>query len=86
MRLVKIDNVILNMDNIVMIKGHRLDSGTVEVYAYTQDTKHYVGVCESTEDYNDFMEMFYQGMVKNWLGETYRYKTEDEDENKELWK
>ena len=86
MRLVKIDNVILNMDNIVMMKGHRLDSGTVEVYAYTQDTKHYVGVCESTEDYNDFMEMFYQGMVKIWLGETYRYKTEDEDENKELWK
>lgn len=86
MRLVKIDNVVLNMDNIAMIKGHRLDSGTVEVYAYTQDTRHYVGVCESTEDYNDFMEAFYQGMVKNWLGETYRYKTEDEDENKELWK
>lgn len=86
MRLVKIDNVILNMDNVVMIKGYKMDNGKVEVYAYTQDTKHYVGVCESNEGYNDFMEMFYQGMVKNWLGETYRYKTEDEDENKELWK
>ena len=86
MRLVKIDNVILNLDNIVMIKGYKMDNDTVEVYAYTQDTKHYVGVCESTEDYNDFMEAFYQGMVKNWCGETYRYKTEDEDENKELWK
>ena len=86
MRLVKIDNVVLNMDNIVMMKGFRMNNDTVEVYAYTQNTKHYVGVCESTEDYNDFMEMFYQGMVKNWVGETYRYKTEDEDENKELWK
>ena len=86
MRLVKIDNVVLNLDNIVMIKGYKMDNDTVEVYAYTQDTKHYVGVCESTEDYNDFMEAFYQGMVKNWCGETYRYKTEDEDENKELWK
>ena len=84
MRLVKIDNVILNMDNIVMLKGHRLDSGTVEVYAYTQDTRHYVGVCESTEDYNDFMEAFYQGMVKNWLGETCEGKNKNEDE--ELWK
>jgi hypothetical protein len=84
MRLVKIDNVVLNMDNIVMMKGHRLDNDTVEVYAYTQDTRHYVGVCESTEDYNDFMEAFYQGMVKNWLGEAIS-KNINEDEDKELW-
>ena len=85
MRLVKIDNVILNMDNIVMTKGFRMDNGKVEVYAYTQDTKHYVGVCESTEDYNDFMEAFYQGMVKNWCGETCEGKSKNEDEDKELW-
>ena len=68
-----------------MLKGHRLDSGTVEVYAYTQDARYYVGVCESTEDYNDFMEAFYQGMVKNWLGETCE-RNKGEDEDKELWK
>lgn len=84
MRLVKVDNVILNMDNVVMIKGHRQGNGQVEVYAYTQDTKHYVGVCESTEDYNEFMDAFYQGMVKNWLGEAI-CKSKDEDEDEELW-
>jgi hypothetical protein len=84
MRLVKIDNVILNMDNVVMIKGHQMDNGHVEVYAYTQDAKHYVGVCESNDDYKEFMEMFYQGMVKNWLGEAIS-KNINEDEDKELW-
>ena len=83
MRLVKIDNVILNMDNIVMLKGHRRDSSKVDVYAYTQDTKHFVGVCESIEDYNDFMDTFYHGMEKNWCGEI--GKSKDENEDKELW-
>ena len=85
MRLVKIDNVILNMDNIVMLKGYRLDSGKVEVYAYTQDTRHYVGVCDNVEDYNEFMDTFYHGMEKNWCGEICKRKDEDEDEDKELW-
>lgn len=85
MRLVKIDNVILNMDNVVMLKGYLMQNGKVEVYAYTQDAKHYVGVCESNDDYKEFMETFYQGMQKNWCGEICKRKDEDEDEDKELW-
>lgn len=89
MRLVKIDNVILNMDNVVMLKGHRMDNGKVEVYAYTQDTRHYVGVCDNVEDYNEFIGAFYKGMEKNWRGELCerkgKHKNEDEDEDKELW-
>lgn len=70
-----------------MLKGHRMDNGKVEVYAYTQDTRHYVGVCESVEDYNEFMDAFYKGMEKNWCGEICKRKDEDEDEDedKELW-
>ena len=85
MRLVKIDHVIFNIDNIVMLKGHQLDNDTVEVYAYTQDTRHYVGICENVEDYNEFIDRFYESMGKNWCGEICKCKDEDEDEDKELW-
>ena len=68
-----------------MLKGHRLDSGKVDVYAYTQDTRHFIGVCDNVEDYNDFMDAFYHGMEKSWLGEISKSKDEDEDEDKELW-
>lgn len=85
MRLVKIDNVVLNIDNIVMLKGHRLDNSEIEVYAYTQNTKHYVGVCDSIEDYNEFIDAFYKAMEKDWPSEISKHKDENDDEDKELW-
>ena len=68
-----------------MLKGQRLDDDTIEVYAYTQDTRHYVGVCENIEDYNEFIDRFYESMGKNWCDEICKCKDENEDEDKELW-
>lgn len=70
MRLVKVNDIILNMDRVVVIKGRPRSGGGVSVYAYT-DNSNYVelGVCETQEDYERFMGALYHGIQENFVGE-----------------
>ena len=73
MRLIKINDIILNMDNIAVIKGRNRSKdygGGVSVYAYV-DSSSYVelGVCETEEDYEEFMSELYHEVQKAFVGE-----------------
>ena len=73
MRLVKVNDIILNMDRIAVIKGRNRSKdygGGVSVYAYV-DSSSYVelGVCETEEDYEEFMGELYHGVQKAFVGE-----------------
>lgn len=83
MRLVKIDNILLNFDNVVMIKGISCNGG-IEVYAYTQDTRHLLGACETKEDYNEFIRQLSKGLTAYFPLETLA-EIDTTDEDKELW-
>ena len=88
MRLVKVNDIILNMDRIAVIKGRtRGESygGGVAVYAYV-DSSSYVelGVCENTEDYEKFMSALYHGIQETFIDEV--VPRDDYTENlDELW-
>ena len=90
MRLVKVNDIILNMDRIAVIKGRRRGEsygGGVAVYAYV-DSSNYVelGVCENEDDYEKFMNALYHGVQEIFIGEVVPrddyIKEEDLDE---LW-
>lgn len=90
MRLVKVNDIILNMDRIAVIKGRRRGEsygGGVAVYAYV-DSSNYVelGVCENEDDYEKFMSALYHGVQEIFIGEVVPrddyIKEEDLDE---LW-
>lgn len=73
MRLVKVNDIILNMDRIAVIKGrHRSEDygGGVSVYAYI-DSSNYVelGVCETEEDYEKFMSALYHGIQETFVND-----------------
>ena len=73
MRLVKVNDIILNMDRIAVIKGRNRSQdygGGVSVYAYV-DSSNYVelGVCETQEDYEKFMSALYHGMQETFIDE-----------------
>lgn len=79
MRLIKVKDVILNMDRIAVIRGRSYDS-EVAVYAYV-DSSNYVnlGVCETQEDYEEFMEGLYEALGEKFTEEVVI------DKDKELW-
>ena len=88
MRLVKINDIILNMDRIAVIRGRtRGESygGGVAVYAYV-DSSNYVelGVCETEEDYEKFMSALYHGVQETFVGEVVPRDDYTED-LEELW-
>lgn len=86
MRLVKINDIILNMEHITLIKGrdkYNLDDKYegVDVYAYTPYGKEiYLGRCENREDYKTVIDSVYKDFGEYFAGEI----VEEEDE--ELWK
>ena len=85
MRLVKINDIILNMDNIAVIRGVKAGKdygGGVEVYAYTAGQKICLGHCDSQEDYQQWIDAVYAEFGEHFLGEI--IVTEDDEE--ELWK
>ena len=90
MRLVKVNDIILNMDRIAVIKGRtRGESygGGVAVYAYV-DSSNYVelGVCETEDDYEKFMSALYHGVQEIFIGEVVpRDDYTNEEELEELW-
>ena len=90
MRLVKVNDIILNMDRIAVIKGRNrsLDyGGGVAVYAYV-DSSNYVelGVCETEDDYEKFMSALYHGVQEIFIGEVVpRDDYTNEEELEELW-
>lgn len=83
MRLVKINDVILNMDNIAVIKGKDIANNKVNVYAYTTDQEIWLGICESREDYQQLINAVYKDFGDSFIGEIV-YTEEDDEE--ELWK
>ena len=88
MRLVKVNDVILNMDRIAVIKGRNRSQdfgGGVSVYAYV-DSSNYVelGVCESQEDYEKFMSALYHGIQETFIDEVVPRDDYTED-LEELW-
>ena len=73
MRLVKVNDIILNMDRIAVIKGRNRSKeygGGVAVYAYV-DSSNYVelGICETEDDYEQFMKALYHGMQETFNDE-----------------
>lgn len=82
MRLVKINDIILNMDNIAVIKGKDASNNKVTVYAYTADQEIWLGVCDSREDYQQLIDAVYEDFGESFMGEI--VYTEDDEE--ELWK
>ena len=83
MRLVKINDVILNMDNIAIIKGKEADSGKVNVYAYTANQEIWLGICNNREDYQKWANAIYGEFSDYFLGEII---ATNDDEEEELWK
>ena len=83
MRLVKINDIILNMDNIAVIKGKDTYNGKVNVYAYTTNQEIWLGICDSREDYQQLINAVYEDFGDSFMGEI--VYTEDDDEE-ELWK
>ena len=85
MRLVKINDIILNMDNIAVIRGIRAGAdygGGVDVYAYSAGQKIGLGHCDSQEDYQQWVDAVYGELGEHFLGETIKL----DDEEEELWK
>lgn len=82
MRLVKINDIILNMDNIAVIKGKDTGNGKVNVYAYTADQEIWLGICENREDYQQWITALYREFSEQFFGEIVSIDNED----KELWK
>ena len=84
MRLVKINDIILNMDNIAIIKGKDTGNGKVNIYAYTAGQEIWLGICKDREDYQQLISTVYREFGKSFMGEI--VYTEDDDEEEELWK
>lgn len=87
MRLVKVNDIILNMDRIAVIKGRPVSSdygGGVAVYAYV-DSSNYVelGRCEMKEDYEEFMSALYRGFQETFIEEV--IPRDEEPDLEELW-
>lgn len=82
MRLVKINDIILNMDNIAIIKGKDADSGRVNVYAYTVEQEIWLGVCDSRGDYQQLINAVYKDFGDSFMGEIISVDNDEE----ELWK
>ena len=82
MKLVKINDIILNMNNVVAIKGEdSCSDDDVNVYAYTESDRIFLGVCKSRQDYKELIDAVYANFGNAFAGEIF-----DEDENeKELW-
>ena len=70
MRLIKVNDVVLNMDRIAVIKGRKRSGGGISVYAYV-DSSNYVdlGVCATDEDYEKFMSALYYGIQEHFVDE-----------------
>lgn len=86
MRLVKVNDIILNMDRIAVIKGRTYGDG-VAVCAYV-DSSNYVelGVCETDEDYKKFMSALYHGIQETFIEEVVlRDDYTEEPDLEELW-
>jgi hypothetical protein len=82
MRLVKINDIILNMDNIAVIKGKEANNNKVNVYAYTADQEIWLGICDSREDYQQWVDAVYTEFGEHFLGEIIAIN----DDEEELWK
>ena len=89
MRLVKINDIILNMDRIAVIRGKVRSKdygGGVSVFAYV-DSSSYVelGVCETQEDYEKFMSALYHGIQETFIEEVVPRDDYTEEDLEELW-
>ena len=79
MRLVKINDIILNMDNIAVIKGKNADNGRVNVYAYTAEQEIWLGICDNKEDYQQWVDTVYTEFDKHFLGEIIATNDDEEE-------
>ena len=83
MRLIKINDIILNMDRVSVIEGSRTGD-KVYVYAYTDGSNCIkLGRCDSESDFQLFMELLYQQFQDTFKDEVISYKIEED--SKELW-
>lgn len=89
MRLVKVNDIILNMDNIAVIRSSAVGEdygGGVDVYTYSAGQKIYLGHCDSKEDYQKWVYTIYTEFGEHFLGEM--VSTDDDEEEpdlEELW-
>ena len=87
MRLIKLNDVILNVDRIAVIKGSRCGEdygGGFIVRAYVNSSNYVeLGRCETQEDYENFMSMLY--MQFQWSFEDEVAPIQAKETEKELW-
>ena len=92
MRLVKINDIILNMDRILVVKGRPRSKdygGGFTVYAYLNGSNYVeLGVCENEDDYKKFMAILYSQLQETFSNEVVPRDNENsmsEEDLEELW-
>lgn len=87
MRLVKINDIILNLDRIVVIKGepsYDIDDKLrcVIVRAYVESGNSILlGRCDTQEDYQKLVDTLYEEFSEQFIGDVII----DDDDEEELW-
>lgn len=86
MRLIKFNDAIVNLDKVIMLKGHDTSEGTVKVYAYTQSDYYYIGECRNKRDYQKFIDCVYSRLEDEFPNEVVpMYEGNICDGDEELW-
>ena len=86
MRLIRFNDVIVNLDKIILIKGQDTSEGTVKVYAYIQSDYYYIGECRNREDYQKFIGYVYSRLEDEFPNEVVpMYGGNICEDDDELW-
>lgn len=85
MRLIKFNDIIVNLDNIVMIKGFKGNGESIDVYLYpTNKERIYLGECKNENDYKEFSQVVYEGLLSQFPDEVISVDNICKDDD-ELW-
>lgn len=84
MKLVKINDIIINMDKVKSIRGvnsYNEEKGNY-VAVYVDDEK--LGTCDTREEYKEFIDGLYEELFHAFPHDVVRPE-KDEDNDEELW-
>ncbi len=85
MRLIRFNDVVINLDKVIMIKGSDTSDGTVKVYAYTQGDYYYIGECNNRTDYQKFIVGAYDLLENKFPNEVVPMYGDICEDTDELW-
>lgn len=84
MKLVKINDVIVNMDKVKTIMGSNSYNEERGNYVAVYIDNEKLGTCNSREEYKEFIDDLYKELFHAFPHDVMRPK-EDEDNDEELW-